>query len=574
MPSPVLLGSEWTPTADSGFSSGFLRSIAPLANGTFVTAVSPPLNSSARVGHLFTHNADGSWKPGIALNLADGPIESNWTVSALNDGGFALSWDGDILGENAQAWVDAAIYNADGSVRIPTFRVSDGNALMESNGSITTLANGNFAVVYRTEATADGENDLLVRMFAANGTPIGSSVQVNSMTEWDQEAPSSAALKGGGLVIVYEDDSPNDGNVGTTVKGKIISATGQAVEFQVPQTSDTEHWDPQVAALNDGRFVVTWTTLDQYSQFYDENVFARIYNADGTAATDQFQVNTTTTWNQKQTSVTALRNGGFAVSFTNDVENEQFDFGDISVQLFTASGAKDGAETVINRTTRAHQSNSIIKELADGRVVVAWEDQAATGASTHVRYQLLDVGNTITLPTDPKIPNTPTTPTGQPSTGNDVLTGTGAANTINGLAGNDVIWGFGGNDKLYGGSGDDRLIGGLGKDTLYGQSGKDKFVFDDRDTGTSKSKADYLADFSGRGGDRIDLKLIDANRNKSGDQKFSFIGTKAFSKAGEVRYEKEKGYTYVYLNTDSDKSAEGVLKIKGAMDLSKGWFVL
>ncbi|MCD6072449.1 MAG: hypothetical protein K0S42_2965, partial [Microvirga sp.] len=99
-------------------------------------------------------------------------------------------------------------------------------------------------------------------------------------------------------------------------------------------------------------------------------------------------------------------------------------------------------------------------------------------------------------------------------------------------------------------------------------------VFDDRDTGTSKSKADYLADFSGRGGDRIDLKLIDANRNKSGDQKFSFIGTKAFSKAGEVRYEKEKGYTYVYLNTDSDKSAEGVLKIKGAMDLSKGWFVL
>ena len=56
-------------------------------------------------------------------------------------------------------------------------------------------------------------------------------------------------------------------------------------------------------------------------------------------------------------------------------------------------------------------------------------------------------------------------------------------------------------------------------------------LLDDRDTGTSKSKADYLADFSGRGGDRIDLKLIDANRNKSGDQKFSFIGTKAFTEA-------------------------------------------
>jgi Ca2+-binding RTX toxin-like protein len=157
----------------------------------------------------------------------------------------------------------------------------------------------------------------------------------------------------------------------------------------------------------------------------------------------------------------------------------------------------------------------------------------------------------------------------------NTLTGNKGKNTLKGGSGTDTLSGESGTDKLYGGSGSDKLWGGLGKDTLYGQSGRDVFAFDDRHTGTSKSKADYLADFKGRSRDKIDLKLIDANTKKRGDQKFSFIGKDdAFSKAGEVRYEKAKGYTYVYLNTDNDKSAEGVLKIKGAMDLHKIWFYL
>src|SRR5215213_1381341 len=66
-------------------------------------------------------------------------------------------------------------------------------------------------------------------------------------------------------------------------------------------------------------------------------------------------------------------------------------------------------------------------------------------------------------------------------------------------------------DVLNGGAGNDRLIGGAGKDTLTGGSGKDVFVFANKDTGTSKGTADYITDFSGKGGDKIDLTLIDAD---------------------------------------------------------------
>jgi Tol biopolymer transport system component len=147
-----------------------------------------------------------------------------------------------------------------------------------------------------------------------------------------------------------------------------------------------------------------------------------------------------------------------------------------------------------------------------------------------------------------------------------MLTGNGLGNILTANAGAN---------KLSGGAGNDRLMGGLGQDSLTGGTGRDAFAFDDQETSASKSRADYIVDFSRRQGDRIDLSAMDANTRKRGDQKFSFIGDdKSFSKAGEVRFEKTKGATYVYLNTDNDRAAEAVIKLKGALELQKSWFVL
>jgi Ca2+-binding RTX toxin-like protein len=163
------------------------------------------------------------------------------------------------------------------------------------------------------------------------------------------------------------------------------------------------------------------------------------------------------------------------------------------------------------------------------------------------------------------------------------VVGNTAANTLAGGSGNDTLDGGAGADQLLGGTGNDALLGrdgndvltgGRGRDLLYGGLGRDRLVFDDADTGAAASTADIVMDFAGRLGDRIDLKLVDANRAASGDQAFSFIGTHAFTKAGQLRYEKIGSSTYVYLNTDADLSAEAVIRLKGAMELSKGWFLL
>ena len=100
--------------------------------------------------------------------------------------------------------------------------------------------------------------------------------------------------------------------------------------------------------------------------------------------------------------------------------------------------------------------------LADGNVVVAWEDGLAGSYLTHVRAQILS------------IETGGGEPTGQVITGTndgESLTGTGLGDQIIGLGGNDVLYGLAGEDTLLGGAGNDVLKGGADNDILDGGSG-------------------------------------------------------------------------------------------------------
>ncbi|OBZ95939.1 hypothetical protein ADU59_05955 [Pararhizobium polonicum] len=153
--------------------------------------------------------------------------------------------------------------------------------------------------------------------------------------------------------------------------------------------------------------------------------------------------------------------------------------------------------------------------------------------------------------------------------------GIGADKIVAG-AGNDTLYGYGGNDHLYGNAGDDILYGGLGADTLTGGPGKDVFLFKALSDSTVASKGrDTILDFSGAGGDRIDLSAIDASTKTAGNQAFSFLGTAAFSgKAGELRYDKKTSDTYIYGDVDGDGKADFSIHLDDALTLSKGYFVL
>ena len=159
----------------------------------------------------------------------------------------------------------------------------------------------------------------------------------------------------------------------------------------------------------------------------------------------------------------------------------------------------------------------------------------------------------------------------------DSLEGSSSVNRLFGDAGNDFLRGLGNNDTLAGGTGNDRLIGGTGRDSLTGGKGSDTFVFDDPDFGgRTTTSADRIVDFSRAEGDRIDLKLVDANAaNGATDNAFTFIGTKAFSKVpGELRYAQSSGNTYVSGDTDGNGTADFMIRLDGLHTLVSTDFVL
>ncbi|MBD0302751.1 MAG: hypothetical protein ICV85_11405, partial [Tolypothrix sp. T3-bin4] len=132
--------------------------------------------------------------------------------------------------------------------------------------------------------------------------------------------------------------------------------------------------------------------------------------------------------------------------------------------------------------------------------------------------------------------------------------------------GNDVLSGGSGSDRLVGDSGNDTLSGGSGTDILRGGAGNDVFNFSSVTDSPAGSSRDVINDFFGNGnlpGDRIDLSTIDANSTIGGNQAFTFIGSRAFSAAGQVRY----SGGILQASNDGDLSAEFEIQLVGAPQL-------
>lgn len=93
----------------------------------------------------------------------------------------------------------------------------------------------------------------------------------------------------------------------------------------------------------------------------------------------------------------------------------------------------------------------------------------------------------------------------------DVLSGNGSANRINGLFGDDIISGGSGDDALIGDDGDDTLDGGRDNDVLDGGDGNDTLRGGDDDDTLIGGTGDDLLD----GGAGIDTAVYEGNDNVS-----------------------------------------------------------
>ncbi|MGF9762550.1 PQQ-dependent sugar dehydrogenase [Microvirga sp. 0TCS3.31] len=158
---------------------------------------------------------------------------------------------------------------------------------------------------------------------------------------------------------------------------------------------------------------------------------------------------------------------------------------------------------------------------------------------------------------------------------NDSLRGSTGQNTLRGGGGNDGLSGNAGDDRIYGDAGRDTINVSVGKDRVSGGSGADVFRWWSMSAmSAAADQADVVTDFSRGAHDRLDLARIDANSILGGNQAFAFVGRGAFTAPGQVRYEVVGSEAHVFLNTDADLDAEGMIRLLHLQSLTKGDFLL
>jgi len=272
--------------------------------------------------------------------------------------------------------------------------VNTATAAQQFLQQITGLTGGGFVVTWADfsqgvgGATGDsGGFAVKAQVFSAAGAPVGSEILVNATTDWDQTNPQITALADGGFVVTWQDDSELVGDTtGLAVRAQVFTAAGAPVgsEILVNTATEGDQSDPQITALADGGFVVTWqdASLGVGGTTGDSSGFAvkaQVFTAAGAPVGSEILVNTATDNDQSEVQITALPNGGFVMSWQDFSQGVGGATGDTSsyavkAQTFDAAGAPVGSEILVNTATASTQFAAQITALSDGGFVVTWQD--------------------------------------------------------------------------------------------------------------------------------------------------------------------------------------------------------
>ena len=490
------------------------------------------------------YSADGK-KLGEEL-LLDNDLSGQSTypsITALSDGGYAVAWEtaqgGSLLD---QTDVYTRTFDADGTPRGDSVKVHSFSREDQHSASVTATENGGYTITWSSYGGLDVDvwNDVFLRRFGADGKALGAGKQVNTFTELDQYSSQSTTLSNGNVLVIW--DSEHGGNAypgfaADGVRARIYSQDGKALtrEFMVVGENDGFDGvtDIGVAALADGRFVISWfeSSIDA-----DNNVFfevrGQVFGNDGAKQGNAFLVGISDNHVPRHTTVAALDGGGFVIAWDQFARNSE-GLDEVFARVYDPAGKALGATFRVNPPSGdTSQEFPDIQALDGGGFMIVYQSDFADGDDEAIAGRILGQG---TWRGD-----------------SDAMLWTG---TWHARGGNDVVVGTTGADTILGERGDDLIAGGAGSDWLIGGLGRDIFAYTEVSDSTP-GRRDTIARFES-GQDQINLSLID---RPNGSPMFHWIGDAAFSgTSGEMRFARGM----LQGDADGDRVADFAIKVTG-----------
>ncbi|MDG3442504.1 hypothetical protein P5F91_18620, partial [Nitrospirillum amazonense] len=309
------------------------------------------------------------------------------SVVILADGSYVVAWQSS--GEDGSGWgIFAQRYTAAGQKLGHEFRVNTTTTGDQVAPATVALADGGFEILWD-----QGNNQVYGQRYDATGAAVGG--QITYVTDGNATAgmPKAVQLANGTMLMVW---GGNGTPSGTLVYGQLFSAAGTALgaRFVVSTYKPTTLTSPSIAALADGGFVASWSVDPQGGDIY-----AQRFDASGTAVGTYFAVKTSAATMENGTVSAGLKDGGFVIvwqsseaGYTGATSGAPYD---IYAQRYDASGNAVGGIIRVNTFTTGDQSQPTVTATADGGYLVAWRSKGQDGSGYAIYAQRYDANNAV-----------------------------------------------------------------------------------------------------------------------------------------------------------------------------------
>ena len=303
----------------------------------------------------------------VTIDVVNGNIilnTSGVTVLSGSSSSPTITFEGTIA--NLNSALAALTFNPDadfvglGEVRITV----DDRGNTGAGGALTATESLFVEVLPQPDALTD----------AHYTTWIGDSeFVVNSTTAGNQDSQSITPLVDGGFLIVWESNGQDGDQEG--IYFQRYDAAGNAVgsETAVNTTTTDRQTDPEVSALANGGFVIVWESEAQDTD--GRGVYARTYDAAGTATSGEVLVNSHVAGDQDTAMPVFLTGGGFVVVWESNGQDGSDD--GVYFQRFDDNGVAQGSETRVHSGTAGDQSTPRVTATGDGGFIAVWHDDSS-----------------------------------------------------------------------------------------------------------------------------------------------------------------------------------------------------
>jgi len=298
-----------------------------------------------------THTTNKQENPAIAMDGAGNfvVVWNSYLQDKSSNGIFGQRFDQNcnLLGEEFQVNTTSSGNQKEPSVAMDTF--------------------GNFVVVWQGPGTAEEDKeDIFARRFGSNGWPLGSEFRVNTSINDKQLCPRVTTNNGDSFVIIWESvNVPEEGK--KAICSQLYNSNGLKIgtEFVVSDGPSDGRY-PDAAMDSQGNFAVVWMQ-DKSSN----SIMGRLYNADGSAKAEPFEVSTIRFSSVTQPSISMSREGRFVVAWDGDPELAGLD--DIHARMFEADGTAIGEQFIVNTTFEGPQQNPKVAMNNRRQFIVVWD---------------------------------------------------------------------------------------------------------------------------------------------------------------------------------------------------------